>query len=120
MGLYVGTRIRGCTSKYMTVHGHHFTQFYTNLTPWPWKLTACRELPSACPEVTCADYGMPPGFFLFLSVLCILRILRIFRTYILEDRRVDHESVSSGKAPAMQVSAYAACRTPVLHAIGAL
>lgn len=66
------------------------------------------------------DCGMPPVFFFFLSVLCVLRMLRILRTDILEDRRVDHESVSSGKAPAMQVSAYAAYRTPALHAIGAL
>lgn len=66
------------------------------------------------------DYGMPPVFFFFFLFSVYFCILRILRTDILEDRRVDHESVSSGKAPAMQVGAYAACRTPALHAIGAL
>lgn len=134
-GLYVDHTINGCTFRYMTVHGHNITLVYTNFTQ---SYTLALETDRMQRDAKCVPRGdlrwlwNVPRFlfffcFLFFCFFCVSLFsvsicttpYSILRTYILEDRRVDHESVSSGKAPAMQVSAYAACRTPALHAIGA-
>ena len=77
MGFYADLPTDACTPRYMTVPGHAlytiWTQFYTVLHLWPYKPTACRHWPSACPEVTGGDCGMPRFFFLFfLFFFCSL------------------------------------------------